>query len=117
MNKIREKLLILIIVIGVVNSIVTGSLIVNIGNVEIKGTLQSTDYTNLRIKVLCTIVVCIVIAVILATILTNFIVKKFRVEESMINKIVDLDFKDDEIDNEDAYKKGTVFETIRGLRI
>lgn len=116
MKKIREKLLILIIIIGVVNSIFTGSLIVNIGNSEIKGTLKSIYYNNLRIKILCVMVVCIVTSIILSIILTKIIVKKFRVEESMINKIVDLDFKDEERVDEDAYKKGTVFESIRRVK-
>lgn len=116
MKKIRENLLILIIIIGAVNSIFTGSVIVNIGNAEIKGSLQSVYYNNLRIKILCTMAFCIVTWIILSVILTKIILKKFRAEELMINKIVDLDFKDEEIVDEDAYKKVTVFENIRRVK-
>lgn len=73
MKKIREKLLILIIIIGAVNSIFTGSFIVNIGNAEIKGSLQSVYYNNLRIKILCTMAFCIVTWIILSVILTKII--------------------------------------------
>ncbi|MCY6369621.1 methyl-accepting chemotaxis protein [Clostridium ganghwense] len=116
MKKIKEKLLILIMIVGVVNSIFTGMIMVNIGNAPIKGNLQNTYYSNLRIKILCTIAVCIVISIILSVILTKIIVKKFRVEESMINKIIDLDFQDEEIENEDSDKKGGIFDTIIRLK-
>lgn len=76
-------------IIGVVNSIFTGIIIVSIGNSVIKKYIQRLYcIINHAITILFTIVICGAISVILSIILTRIILKKFRDEISEQEKYI-----------------------------
>lgn len=103
MKKVSIIIFIVIASIGALNSIFTGMIV-------------AKQYNSFSIKTAWIIVTCVIVSIILSVILTSVLLKKFSFLSYMVNEILNLDFKNDEIENEDVNVKGTIFHNIRRLK-
>lgn len=99
MKKINAVVFIFVTFIGVLNSIITGIIIVE-------------NYDNYSNRIPGLIIFCIIISIVLCGILSKVLCKKFNGIKNNINKILNLDFEDKEVQNKTIFSKLNILHKV-----